>query len=82
MEAKKLRAMRRRAIHSKVKESSVQIKFEVKSGKDVEDIITYIRDVWKDYKFVNLMLRFVFKGEKDRFVQEVAEVSKENYKYE
>ena len=77
-EAKKLRALRRRAIHSKVKESSVQVKFEVKSGKDVEDIITYIRDVWKDYKFTNMMIRFVFKGEKDRFVQEVAEVSNKN----
>ena len=69
-EIKKARKLRRDAIHSKVKESEVTLSFEVNGSKDVEDLITYIRDVWKDYKFKELSLSFSFKGEKEKFIKE------------
>ena len=72
-ELKKAREMRRKATHSKAKEISINVRFEINGSKNVEDVITYIRDVWKDYKFKEMSIEFKFKKEKKKFLEEISD---------
>lgn len=70
---KRMRAIRRKRVANKIKEFSFIAKFEINSEKDIEDVVEYLRDMYKDYKFKSLMLKFVFDKEKRGFEKEVIE---------